>query len=69
MDISKQEEEYWESFLAFFTRTSLRTIQTRQKASCSKSLASLLLSPQHQPECVPYTSVYRGVWCAVSTDK
>jgi hypothetical protein len=35
----------------------------------SLSLASLLLSHQHQPECVLYTTVYRGVWCAVSTDK
>ncbi len=25
------------------------------------SLASLLLSHQHQPECVPYTTVYRTV--------
>jgi hypothetical protein len=33
------------------------------------SLASFLLSHQHQPECVPYTTVCRSVWCTVSTDK
>ncbi len=69
MGIPKQEEQYGESFSAFFTRTSFRNKQTRQKALCPKSLASLLLSHQHQPECVPYTTVYRCVWCAVFTVK
>ncbi len=69
MGIHKQEEQYGESFSAFFTRTSFRANQTKQKGLCPKSLASLLLSHQHQPECVPYTTVYRCGWCAVSTDK
>ncbi len=51
MGIPKQEEQHWESF---------RTNQTRQKALCPKSLASLLLSHQHHPESDPY--VY-GVPC------
>ncbi len=69
MGIPKQEEQYWESFSALFRRNSFRTNQTRQKALCPKSLASLLLSHQHQPEIDPYTTVYRCVWCAVSTVK
>ncbi len=69
MDIPNQEEQYGESFSVFFTRTSFRTDQIRHKALCSDSLASLLLSHQHQPECVPYTTVCRSVWCTVSTDK
>jgi hypothetical protein len=62
MGIPKQKEQYCESF-------SFRTNQTRQKALCPKSLASLLLSHQHQPESDPYTTVYRCVWSAVSTVK
>ncbi len=52
-----------------FQLSSFRTNQTRQKALYPKSLASLLLSHQHQPESDPYTTVYRCVWCAVSTVK
>jgi hypothetical protein len=37
MDIPNQEEQYWESFSAFFTRASFRTDQTRQTALCSDS--------------------------------
>jgi hypothetical protein len=44
MDIPKQEEEYGESFSAFFQKTSFKTNQTRQKASCSKPLASFSLT-------------------------
>jgi hypothetical protein len=66
MGIHKQEEQYGESFSAFFTRTSFRTNQTKQKALCTKSLASLLLSQQHQPECVPYTTVYSARICRPS---
>ncbi len=40
-----------------FQLYSFRTNQTRQKALCPKSLASLLLSHQHQPESDPYTTV------------
>jgi hypothetical protein len=69
MDIPNQGKQYGESFSALFTRTSLRINSTRQKTLCSNSLATLLLSDQHQPECVPYTSVYCSVWCTVFTDK
>jgi hypothetical protein len=58
MDITNQEKQYEESLSAFFTRTSFRTNQNRQKALCSKSLASLLFSHLHQPEYVLYTTVY-----------
>jgi hypothetical protein len=34
-----------------FPRTSFRTYQTRQNSLCSNSLATLLLSHLHQPEC------------------
>ncbi len=57
---TNQEKQKGESFSAFFTRISFR---------CSNSLATLLLSDLHQPECVPYTTVYRSVWCTVFTDK
>ncbi len=69
MDIPNQEKQHGGSFSALFTRTSFRTNQTRQKTLCSNSLATLLLSDQHQPECVLYTSVYCDVWCTVFTDK
>ncbi len=42
---------------------------TSQQALCSNSLATLLNSNQHQPECIPYTTVYRGVWSTVSQIK
>jgi hypothetical protein len=69
MDIPNQEKQYRESFSALFTRTSFRINQTRQKALCSNSLVTLLLSDMYQPECVLYTSVYYRVWCTVFTDK
>ncbi len=69
MDISNQEKQKGESFSAFFTRTSFRSDQTRQKTLCFNSLATLFLSCLHQPECVPYTTVCRSVWCTVFTDK
>ncbi len=69
MDISNQEKQQGESLSAFFTRTSFRTDQTRQKTLCFYSLATLLLSCLHQPECVPYTTVWGSVWCTVFTDK
>jgi hypothetical protein len=69
MDIPIQEKQYGESFSALFTRTSFRTNSTRQKTLGTNSLATLLLSGQHQPDCVLYTSVYCSVWCTVFTDK
>ncbi len=69
MDIPNQEKQYGESFSALLTRTSFRTNQTRQKTLCYNSLATILFSEQHQPECVPYTSVYCKVWHTVFTDK
>ncbi len=60
-----QEKQEGESFSAFFTRTSFRTNQTWQMTLCTNPLATLLLSYLHQPECVPYTTVYRSVWCTV----
>jgi hypothetical protein len=69
MDISNQEKQQGESFSDFFTRTSFRNDQSRQKTLCFNSLATLLFSCLHQPECVPYTTVCRSVWCTVFTDK
>ncbi len=65
MDISNQEKQQGESFSAFFTRTSFRTNHTRQKTLCFSSLATLFLSCLHQPECVPYTTVCKGILKAV----
>jgi hypothetical protein len=50
MDISNQEKQQGESFSAFFTRTSVRTDQTRQNTLCFNSLATLFLSYLHQTE-------------------
>jgi hypothetical protein len=50
MDIPNQEKQQGEQFSAFFTRTSFRTNQTKQKTLCSDPLATLLLSYLHQPE-------------------
>jgi hypothetical protein len=69
MDIPNQEKQLGGSFSALFTRTSFRTNQTKQKALCTNSLATLLFFDLHQPECVPYTSVYCEVWHTVFTDK
>ena len=60
MNIPKPEEEYGESFSAFFTRTSVKTDQTRQKTLGYNSLATLLLSCLHQPECAPLCSEVYG---------
>jgi hypothetical protein len=48
MGIPKQENNIGNHFQL----SSFRTNQTRQKALCAKSLASLLLSHKHQPEVV-----------------
>ena len=69
MAIPNQEKQQRKSFSALFTRNSFRTNQTRQQTLCSNSLATLLLSDQHQPECVPYASVYCSVWCTMFKDK
>ncbi len=72
MDISNQEKQQGESFLAFFTRTSFRTDQTRQKTLCFNSLATLFLSCLHQPECVPYTlcaEVYGALCSQINNSK